>query len=77
MAICPVCGYPDLEDNYRFEYCPCCVFQFNVTDHDKGFTYEQWRKEWISKGMLGMGKGKSPPSNWNPQKQLENLAQKT
>lgn len=74
MAICPVCGYPELEDNYKFEYCPSCRFQFNVTDQDKGFTYEQWREKWIKEGMNWGGGHSKPPEGWDPKKQLKNLS---
>jgi hypothetical protein len=78
---CPVCGYEKLYEpaysrrgNPSFEYCPCCVFQFGVTDDDKGYTYEQWRKKWISEGMVWDSLTKThPPDGWDPVKQLEKL----
>ncbi len=54
---CPVCGWPNLdrdpngrEGNY--DICPCCFIEFDFgTDASTGITYEQWRKDWIAKGM--------------------------
>ncbi|MCB1215194.1 MAG: hypothetical protein KDK66_06940 [Deltaproteobacteria bacterium] len=76
---CPICGYPNLEENPRseadgpsYEICPCCAFEFGYDDDDQGYTYDQWREEWISAGMPWRG-SKEIPQNWDPKKQLENL----
>jgi hypothetical protein len=77
---CPVCGYPNLAEIPRtgkgggsYEICPSCGFQFGVSDDDRGFTYQEWRKRWISEGMP-WDKGRTkPPPNWDPQEQLRNL----
>ncbi len=78
--ICPVCGYPDLEDQPRgeatggsYEICPSCGFQFGVSDEDRGFTYEQWRKQWVQKGMRWRAVTVAPPPNWDPTEQLRNI----
>ena len=49
---CPVCGYPDLEEEPRskegggsYEICPSCFFEFGYDDDDQGYTYEQWREK--------------------------------
>jgi hypothetical protein len=80
---CPVCGYEKMEDppfskeegRSSFEFCPCCAFQFGVTDRDKGYTYEQWRDKWVKEGMLwNEGMTYRPiPADWDPVKQLEKL----
>ena len=56
---CPVCAYPGLEEPPRsnsgggsYEICPCCGFQFGVSDDDDGLTYEVWREHWVADGML-------------------------
>lgn len=56
--MCPVCGYPALHDPPRsasggasYEICPSCGFEFGVTDDDLGFTYDEWRKQWVALGM--------------------------
>lgn len=78
--ICPVCGYNDLsepayyEDSEpSYEICLSCDFQYGNTDDDKGFTHEEWRKNWITDGMKWNWGKENPPPNWNPKKQLENI----
>jgi len=83
--VCPVCGYPNLEELPRgeatggsYEICPSCGFQFGVTDDDRGVTYEQWRASWIAKGMPWDSTGiEPPPPGWDPKRQLERLAGKS
>ena len=75
--ICPICGCPELERDPEglasFEICPSCSFQFRVTDDDRGFTYEEWRKQWIAKEMI-WDKGRSePPEGWDLMKRLMNI----
>lgn len=78
--ICPVCGFPDLEEQPRseltggsFEICPSCGIQFGVSDDDRGFTYERWRQEWIDGGMVWDKGRTAPPPGWNPVEQLRNV----
>ena len=76
--ICPVCGYPDLaEPPYHhgiesYEICSSCGFEFGVSDHDEGYSYEKWRAKWIKAGM-NWHKKPEPPINWDPKKQLLNI----
>ena len=77
---CPICGYDGLDEEPRpsadggsFEICPSCGFQFGVSDDDKGFTYDAWRKQWIDGGMVWDKGRSSPPSGWNPVYQLARL----
>jgi len=78
---CPVCGYDALAEPPRgrsgggsYEICPSCGFQFGVTDDDRGFSYEAWRDDWISRGMPWDSTGiESPPDDWNPRAQLRSL----
>ena len=80
MYQCPVCGYDGLLDPPRsqsgggsYEICPSCGFQFGESDDDRGISYEQWRTQWISGGMV-WDKGRSdPPLGWNPIAQLKRL----
>ena len=79
--ICPVCGYDELKEPPRnrtggasLEICPSCAFQFGVTDDDKGLTYDEYRQQWIEKGMKWASKGRKPRKDWNPQTQLGSLA---
>ena len=79
---CLVCGYPDLEEPPRspttgggsYEICPSCGFQFGITDDDRGYSYDEWRKQWVTRGMPWDSAGiEEPPHGWNPRKQLDNL----
>lgn len=77
--ICPVCGYPELTkstDFGSFEICSSCRFQFDVTDRDRGYTYEQWREKWIAEGMIWDKGSSKPPEGWDPKKQLLNIGVK-
>jgi hypothetical protein len=77
--ICPICGYNGLYDpayngeSGSLEFCQCCGFQFGWTDHDQGHTHEEWRKQWIAKGMTWDIEFSKPPENWDPKKQLLNI----
>ena len=80
--VCPVCGYPGLDEPPRspntgggsYEICPSCGFQFGVTDDDRGYSYENWRQEWIARGMPWDSAGiEEPPVGWNPRKQLDSV----
>jgi hypothetical protein len=79
---CPVCGFTRLTEEPRsprtgagsYEICPSCGFQFGVTDDDLGFTYEEWRRQWIERGMPWDSEGIEPePDGWNPAQQLRDL----
>ena len=55
--VCPVCEFPGLADPPRsaegggsYEICPSCGFEFGVTDDDLGYSYEEWKREWILDG---------------------------
>jgi hypothetical protein len=78
--VCPVCGFPDLEELPRgettggsYEICPSCGFQFGVSDEDEGVTYEEWRQQWIEKGMPWESIGIAKPGNWDPIEQLRRV----
>ena len=81
--ICPVCGYSYLDEYPRgeatgcsYEFCPSCDFEFGVTDDDLGFTYEQWRQQWIERGAKWQSIYTAPPKDWNPTEQLKNVLDK-
>ncbi len=79
--MCPVCGWTGLAELPRspagggsYEICWCCGFEFGVTDDDLGYTYEQWRNDWIQKGMPWDGSSIRPaPDGWDPAEQLRRL----
>jgi len=76
--ICLVCGfdklleepYPDGEGSY--EICPSCGFQFGVSDQDRHFTFDEWRRKWILAGTPWSGHAQRP-FNWNPAEQLKRI----
>ena len=77
--VCPVCGYPDLDEEPRteesggsYDICPSCGFEFGVTDDSEGFTYEQWRTQWVQTGMIWWSNMKAP-KGWNARKQLHSV----
>lgn len=77
---CPVCGFDGLEAPPRgragggsFEICPCCGFQFGVTDDDRGITPAVWRAAWVRNGMPWRSKGIPKPRGWDARKQLGQL----
>jgi rubredoxin len=77
--MCPVCGYPSLREPPRtssggsYEICRSCGFEFGVSDDDLGFTYEQWRRNWMEAGMRWQSAGNSAPDGWDPIAQLAEL----
>jgi hypothetical protein len=78
--VCPVCGYPDLEDPPRgasgagsLEICPSCGFQFGKSDDDDGWSYAAWRERWVADGMPWDRGSSEPPEGWDPQAQLRTV----
>lgn len=81
--VCPVCGFPSLQEPARtpsgggsYEICPCCGFQFGVSDDDAGFTFAQWRAAWRKRGLPWSSKYILPPPGWNAESQLAVLRPK-
>jgi hypothetical protein len=78
---CPVCGFPGLFEPARspqtgagsYEICPSCGFEFGVSDDDLGRTYEEWRTEWIDRGMPWSSNGRLQPPDWKPELQVAPL----
>jgi len=56
--------------------CPSCGFQFGYTDKGKHISFDQWRQQWINRGMQWRGGGIAEPANWTPKKQLLNIGVK-
>ena len=79
--VCPVCGFACLTEppywpgtqDPSFEICPSCTFQFGYDDLDQGFTYEQWRQQWIADGMPWRNRSRPAPPGWDPVAQLGNV----
>jgi hypothetical protein len=77
---CPSCGFPALQEPPRstsgggsYEICPCCGFQFGVSDDDAGFTYASWRARWRARGLRWSSKGIASPPGWDAESQLASL----
>ncbi|WP_235591764.1 hypothetical protein [Pseudomonas syringae] len=77
MYICPVCGYPDLDepayDSFgcaSYNICPCCGVEFGYDDST--IAHFQLREKWISEGMQWWSKHQTKPDDWDPLKQLKN-----
>lgn len=52
------------------EICPSGGYQFGYDDDACGVTHEQWRKEWIAKGMPWFSSGRKPPQGWDTKQRL-------
>lgn len=81
--VCPVCGYPDLQDEPRsdatggsYEICPSCGIQFGLDDEAGGDSarrdelYGDWRQRWIAAKTPWSSVGIKRPSDWDPVAQL-------
>jgi hypothetical protein len=80
---CPICGYAKLKETPRsksgggsFEICPACGFQFGVSDDDDGISYEEWREDWIERGMEWTSKGIPAPKTWKAETSLAKVTEK-
>ena len=56
--MCPVCGFPDLEDEPytedgtpSYEICECCGFQFGYQEGGER-AHTDWRQRWITNGTV-------------------------
>jgi len=74
---CPVCGWPALAEPPRspsgggsYEICPCCGFQFGVSDDDAGISPAEWRRRWIAGGMKWASLSRTAPARWSATRQL-------
>ncbi len=67
---CPVCGYPDLDDEpVNHEICRCCGTQFGYDDYLR--SHEELRREWVANGANWFLAGYEP-QGWDPYDQLYN-----
>ncbi len=81
--MCPVCGYPDLDEPPRttsgpsYEICNSCGFEYGFTDDNSKYSYKEWRERWIAQGMQWRAEGiVSRPIGWDPKAQLSSLLNK-
>jgi hypothetical protein len=80
--ICPVCGYPDLDEapydaqsNPSYNICSCCGFEYGFDDGSKKNTFKEFREKWIYEGCNWFTKEKKP-IGWSLEKQLLNIKNK-
>jgi len=74
-SICPVCGYPELEEPPYDEFgcssfglCPCCGTHFGYDDATSA--HVELRKIWISRGMPWWSTAQVRPVDFDPLRQL-------
>jgi hypothetical protein len=74
---CLVCGFPGLLAAPRakngggsFEICPCCGYQFGVSDDDRHIAPAQWRAQWQRDGMKWASR-QPTPKNWDAARQFQ------
>jgi len=79
MFICRVCGYNSLDypqylDNGEpsFCICDCCGFESGYDDLDQGFSFDEYRDNWLKKGARWFNESKKP-HDWNVSEQLKNI----
>lgn len=61
----------DEDDDPSYEICLCCGFQFGYDDCDQGYTFIEYRKEWLEKGAIWFRSEKT--ARWSLEKQLRNI----
>jgi len=76
--VCPVCGYPGLDDPPHDEHgcglfgkCPSCGSEFSY--QESASASAALRAPWVAGGMKWQSKKRPPPPGWNPKKHLERL----
>lgn len=66
--MCPVCGYPELDEKpSNHEICPSCGTQFGYDDYLR--SHEAIRQQWLNSGAEWFLKGYEP-YGWNAFTQL-------
>ena len=72
MYVCPVCGFPDLEEPpAMFSICSCCGTEFELDD--AFLTHGQLRERWLRAGALWWSPRDKPPDGWDPYAQVDNV----
>jgi len=70
MTTCPICAYPDLDEDgtHLGEICPCCGMEFGLDDED--VSHRELRDRWLKAGAPWFSDATEPPSGWNAVHQL-------
>jgi DNA-directed RNA polymerase subunit RPC12/RpoP len=79
--LCPSCGYKftsalyneDKEFEATDEICPSCGYQYGYTDINSGFSFKDWRHQWVSNGMPFEHQIANSGPNWDPIEQLKRI----
>jgi hypothetical protein len=77
---CPVCGFefpPGSRAAYdsdggSFDICPCCGFQYGVTDGIRHETHDSWREKWVRAGAE-IRHPSEASAGWSAADQLKNI----
>lgn len=74
LDYCRVCGLPLTAkwEDIQHEICPCCSNHFGLNDIDVEAAREE-RAEWLATGPVLWDELISPPTDWDPIKQMENI----
>lgn len=77
---CSVCGYDRLRGPLYANgipdfnlICACCGFQPGYDDLEQGYTFEEYRTEWIEDNGAKWFDSKEKPAEWELQTQLNNI----
>lgn len=77
---CPACGlifanqecrWPYSNGQGSFDICPCCNFEYAVSDDNYGHTFETWRWLWILNGARYLSS--ASPEDYDAAAQLTNI----
>jgi hypothetical protein len=79
---CAVCGLQGVR-TFDFQIhgpitsediCPACGYEFGGNSFMEGLTFDEYRAAWIARGFPWWSEYQKPPSDWNPQQNLDDLA---
>lgn len=68
---CPVCGYAMPYPPQDYNICSCCATEFDGTEDSS--VISELRLGWLKGGAKWWSTLNSPPSNWDPWQQLNEL----
>lgn len=79
--LCPSCGYKfplslyaeDGQFDSVDEICSACGYQYGYTDINSGYSFQEWRHQWIAQGMKFKHQIENQDPRWNPIAQLQTI----